>query len=137
MIGAGVLFYSKSTKRFLFLLRNNTRTRGTWGIPGGKLQENETVMAGLLREIKEELGEIPEVQKYIPLEKFTSFDEQFCYHSFLFVIENEFLPTLNDEHGGYCWTKLDKFPKPLHPGLFQSLNLSVIQDKIKVIEESL
>ena len=36
MIASGVLFYAISTRRFLFLLRNNTRTKDTWGMPGRK-----------------------------------------------------------------------------------------------------
>lgn len=134
MTAAGALFYSSNTKRFLFLLRNNTKTRNTWGLPGGKLNHNENTIVGLNRELIEELGSYPEILKYIPLETFTSIDNEFKYHSFIFIIENEFIPILNDEHDGYCWTKLDKFPKPLHPGLFNCINLSVIKEKIKTIE---
>jgi len=134
MIAAGALFYSKSTKRFLFLLRNNTKTRGTWGLPGGKLNLDENTIVGLNRELLEELGSIPEIEKYIPLETFTSFDEEFRYHSFIFIIEREFIPTLNSEHDGYCWTALEKFPKPLHPGLFNSLSIATIKEKIQLAE---
>ena len=59
MIAAGAMFYSITTKRFLFLLRNNTITRNTWGMPGGKLNPNENIMVGLIRELKEEMGELP------------------------------------------------------------------------------
>ena len=62
MIAAGAMFYSITTKRFLFLLRNNTNTRDTWGMPGGKLNHNENIMGGLTRELKEELGEL---QKFL------------------------------------------------------------------------
>ena len=137
MTSAGALLYASNTRRFLFLLRNNTRTRDTWGLPGGKLHLDEAVMVGLHREITEELGPIPEVKKYIPLEVFTSFDGEFRYHSFIFVLENEFMPTLNDEHGGYAWAAIDRFPKPLHPGLYQSLSIEVIREKIRVVKDSL
>ena len=136
MIAAGVLFFSTSTNRFLFLLRNNTRTKNTWGLPGGKIHDNENIMAGLNRELIEELGSIPAIVKYIPLETFTSMDDEFKYHSFIFVIENEFLPTLNKEHSGYAWAELDKYPCPLHPGVFQTLNIDVILNKIKFVKES-
>ena len=137
IIGAGALVYSKETHRALFLLRNNTKTRGTWGIPGGKIIESESIITGLHRELFEELGVNLSFTKYYPLDVYTSPDDKFKYYSFLLQIENEFLPILNNEHSGYCWTKIDKFPKPLHPGLFQSLNLQIIQEKIKIIEESL
>jgi len=131
---AGALFYSVETKRFLFLLRNNTRTRGTWGMPGGKLNHEENIIEGLRRELVEELGAIPEIIKYIPLEKFTSMDSEFQYHSFIFLVNNEFLPKLNNEHSGYAWTSLEKYPRPLHPGLFQSFKIDVILEKIKFIQ---
>ena len=135
MIAAGALFYSTETKRFLFLLRNNTKTRGTWGTPGGKLLVNENVMAGLNRELIEELGSFPPIIKHIPLETFTSVDGEFQYHSFIFIVEKEFIPTLNNEHSGYAWACLEKFPRPLHPELFQTINIDIIKTKIKLIKQ--
>jgi hypothetical protein len=135
MIAAGVLFYAFKSKHFLFLLRNNTRTKNTWGLVGGKLNSHENVSNGLRRELLEEIGEFPEVLKQIPLETFTSMDEEFTYHSFIFVIENEFIPTLNSEHSGYAWTNIEKYPKPLHPGIWASLNTEVILEKIKLTQD--
>lgn len=133
MISSGGLFYSQETHRFLFLLRNHTRTKDTWGMSGGKIHSDETVISGLKRELAEELGELPEIIKFIPLETFTSSDEGFKYHSFIFVIDKEFIPKLNEEHSGYSWSLINKYPKPLHPGLFQSINTEVIINKIKLI----
>jgi 8-oxo-dGTP pyrophosphatase MutT (NUDIX family) len=135
VIAAGVLFYALKTKRFLFLLRNNTRTKDTWGMPGGKLHPDENTITGLNRELQEELGNIPPILKYIPLETFTSMDEEFKYHSFIFVVSEEFIPELNEEHSGYAWAELQKYPKPLHPGLGQTINIDVILDKIKLVGE--
>ncbi len=133
MRAAGVLFYNLTTRRFLFLLRNNTRTKNTWGLPGGKIHDDENIMTGLNRELIEELGKIPDVIKYIPLETFTSIDNEFKYHSFIFIIDNEFLPILNDEHSGYAWAEIEKYPRPLHPGVTQTFNVGVIMEKIKFI----
>ena len=104
-------------------------------MPGGKLHSDENVITGLMRELKEELGDFPVILKHIPLETFTSMDDEFKYHSFIFVIEDEFIPRLNEEHSGYAWAKIEKYPKPLHPGLWNSINTDVILDKIKLIEE--
>jgi 8-oxo-dGTP pyrophosphatase MutT (NUDIX family) len=134
MIASGALFFSIHTKRFLFLLRNNTRTKNTWGLCGGKLIEGESVIEGLNREIEEEIGFLPKTEKIIPLDKFVSFDGGFEYHSFIFVLENEFIPILNDEHDGYCWVSLEKHPKPLHPGLWNSISTKEILEKIKYVE---
>ena len=134
MLAAGALFYSQKTRRVLFLLRNNTRTKNTWGLPGGKIHGDENIMDGLKRELHEELGIIPEILKYIPLETFTSMDEEFKYISFILVVDAEFIPALNSEHSGYAWAELEKYPKPLHPGLFNTIAIDVILDKIKLVQ---
>jgi 8-oxo-dGTP pyrophosphatase MutT (NUDIX family) len=135
MIAAGTLFYALSTKRFLFLMRNNTRTKNTWGLVGGKINSHENVAEGLKRELTEEIGEFPQIIKQIPLETFTSMDDEFKYHSFIFVVEKEFIPILNAEHSGYAWTEIEKYPKPLHPGIWASLNTDVILEKIKFVQD--
>ena len=102
IICSGALFYSTSTKRFLFLQRTDSKTKGTWGLVGGMMKYTESAFEGLKREIKEEVGVTPKFKKVIPLEMFTSNDEKFFFHTYLIAIETEFLPKLNDEHSGYC-----------------------------------
>lgn len=99
----GVWFYSLDTRRNLFLLRNDTRNPGTWGLPGGKTEPGETLMAAMQRECQEEIGGIPEYVKMVPLEKFTSPDGSFSYHTFFCCVAEEFKPILNHEHLGYAW----------------------------------
>ena len=36
IVCSGGLFLAKDTKRFLFLLRSQGKTAGTWGLVGGK-----------------------------------------------------------------------------------------------------
>ena len=45
-------------KRFLFCKRrpNDEVYAGYWGLPGGSVEENETPVEGLVREVEEELG---------------------------------------------------------------------------------
>ena len=133
---SGALFFCTSTRRYLFLLRDNHKYANTWCFPGGKVKKNETAFEGALREVEEELGLVVPYTKVIPLEKFTSNDEKFEYHTFVFIIRNEFNPILNDEHRGYCWTSLDGWPKPLHPALFNTLKEDVIKEKLTIIEKS-
>lgn len=128
---AGVFFYSTDTKRLLFLLRNDDRNQGTWGLPGGKIEEGETLIEGVERECMEEIGHFPNSAKLIPIQKFVN--NTFTYHTFFCLIEDEFLPTLNHEHSGYCWIDYEHYPKPLHPGLFNTVNFDVVQEKIKKI----
>jgi 8-oxo-dGTP pyrophosphatase MutT (NUDIX family) len=128
---AGVFFYSTDTKRLLFLLRNDDRNQGTWGLPGGKIEEGETLIEGVERECMEEIGHFPKLAKLIPIQKFVN--NTFTYHTFFCLIEAEFLPILNHEHSGYCWIDSEHYPKPLHPGLFNTVNFDVVQEKIKKI----
>jgi 8-oxo-dGTP pyrophosphatase MutT (NUDIX family) len=135
--GCGALIYSKSTNRYLFLLRNKSKHSGSWGIVGGKMKIKETVIQGLVREIQEEIGIDYTNFKFIPLETFTADNRKFVYYTFLLGIEAEFVPTLNDEHRGYCWVELNDHPKPLHPGLWRSFNFDIIKKKIKTLESIL
>lgn len=135
--GVGALIFSKSTNRYLFLLRNKQRQQNYWGIAGGRIDAGETVIQALVREIQEEIGQNYTDKKFIPLETFTSDNEKFVYYTFLATVEEEFIPVLNKEHRGYCWVELKDHPKPLHPGLWRSVNFDVIKKKIKTLESIL
>jgi len=133
----GIWFYAKDTKRYLFLLRNDPKHPGTWGLPGGKLEKDENLLGALTRECIEELGSCPETEKIIPIEKFTSADNHFVYHTFFGIVSTEFTPILNDEHYGYAWIDKNTIPRPLHPGLWSTINIDEIKQKIDTVEQSL
>ena len=133
IICSGALIYTLSTNRFLFLHRAQSRQKNVWGLPGGRNEDNETAWEGLQREIQEELGNLPDIKKTIPLETFISNDENFKFHTYLCVVKDEFLPVLNDEHNGYAWVSFGHWPKPLHHGLRNTLQNKTIQNKITTI----
>jgi 8-oxo-dGTP pyrophosphatase MutT (NUDIX family) len=135
--GVGALVYARSTNRYLFLLRNKQRNAGHWGIVGGKVEPGETIIHGLIREIEEEIGQNFSKKKFIPLETFTADNRKFVYYTFLVDCDQEFVPTLNEEHRGYCWVELNDHPKPLHPGLWRSFNFDIVKKKIKTLESIL
>lgn len=132
--GVGTFIYSTSTGRYLFLLRNTTKYSGTWGLAGGKIDANEQILESLYRELREELGYDFVNDKVIPIEKFTSDNGNFSYHTFLIPVVEEFVPNLNYEHRGYCWVSLEDHPKPLHPGVWRTVNFKSVVDKIKTLE---
>ena len=137
IICSGALFYTLDTQRFLFLHRTQSRQADVWGLVGGTNESEEIPYQALIREIKEEIGECPSIVKSIPLETFVSNDEKFNFHTYLCVVESEFIPKLNGENNGYAWVSFGKWPKPLHQGLRNTLqsksNLTKLQTVFQLI----
>jgi 8-oxo-dGTP pyrophosphatase MutT (NUDIX family) len=127
---AGIFFYCASTNIFLFLLRDD-KNGNSWSIPGGKIEKNETLFEGLERECMEEIGFFPLGAKLIPIQKFVN--NSFVYHTFFCSVPNEFIPFLNYEHNGYAWVDQGLYPKPMHPGLFSTVNIDLVQEKLRLL----
>ncbi len=130
---AGVFFYSKKTGRYLYLLRSDHRSP-TWSMPGGGIEQDETLLAGITRECNEEIGIFDSSWKLIPIQKFTN--GNFVYHTFFCQVEDEFIPELNHEHIGYAWVGSGLYPKPLHPGLFSTVNIDIVIEKLNSLMAS-
>ena len=88
----GVLFYSTSTNRVLYLLRNDREQ--CWGIPGGKIERGEVLREALKRECSEEISTWQDDFKLYPLECYTN--GTFKYHTFFVAVDDEFVPRLNN-----------------------------------------
>ena len=131
----GAWFYAVDTGRYLYLMRNNDKHYGMWSLPGGKQEAGETLLESLIRECREEMNHWPECLQLTPLEKFTANNKFFTYHTFFAAIPGEFTPELNDEHIGYAWIAAGVLPKPLHPGLFSTLQHTEIKHKIRKLEK--
>jgi len=133
----GVWFYAINTQRYLYLMRSDPKHPGTWGLPGGRVENNETLLDAIRRECTEELGTLPEYHRMFPLEKFTTSDSGFEYHTFFCTIGHEFQPTLNEEHLGYAWIDSGTWPRPMHPGLWSTVNFDAVRNKIQTIEQQI
>ena len=134
IVCSGGIFLAEDTKRFLLLLRTQGKTAGTWGFVGGKKEPGDyTAYDALNREIAEEVGKTPKVKKIIPLELFTSSDQNFQYNTYALIVDKEFIPTLNDEHSSYAWCSFNNWPKPLHQGVKNSLNNKVVKAKLELL----
>ena len=134
MNAVGIWFYSFETDRYLYLMRNDSKNPNTWGLPGGKCELGETLMDTIERECREELGSFPKYVRLMPLDHFTSADGTFCYHTFFCCVATEFQPKLNDEHLGYAWIDSKTYPKPMHPGLWTTVNFETVKEKIETIK---
>lgn len=134
VICSGGMFLAKDTRRFLFLLRTQGKTAGTWGLVGGKKEPSDnTAYDALTREIQEEVGKTPAIKKIIPLELFISNDQHFQYNTYVLLIDREFIPTLNEEHSGYAWCDYENYPKPLHQGVKNSFTNKIIRAKLELL----
>ena len=131
---SGVLFLALDTGRCLLQLRNsNKKHKHTWGFFGGILEKTETPYQAIQRELFEEIGFVPELQKLNPLDTYQSRDRGFMYHSFVYVVEQEFQPTLNAESAGYAWVNIGVWPKPLHEGCRATLEKNDGNEKLRTI----
>lgn len=131
---SGGMFLAKSTQKFLLLLRTQGKTAGTWGLAGGKKEPLDiTPHDVLMREISEEIGFVPNIIKTVPLELYSSNDNMFNYHTYVIIVNDEFIPKLNQEHSGYAWVEMNMWPRPLHNGLKTTLNSRIIRNKLQTI----
>lgn len=131
---SGCVFLAVDTGRVLLQQRSETSSHPrTWGFFGGKGEKKERPIETLLRELNEEIGILPEVEKVYPLNKFVSPDKKFTYNTFVVAVFEEFIPVLNNESDGYCWVKIGNWPRPLHPGSKAQLYNKEIIKKIKTI----
>lgn len=133
IVCSGALIYAKSTHRFLLVQKAHGKHLGTWGLVGGTNLQNENPWQGLQREIQEEIGAVPKIIKTIPLETFVSNDKVFNFHTYLCVIQDEFIPQLSSEHIAWAWATIDYAPKPLHQGLRNSFTNKTIRTKLQTV----
>jgi len=133
IVCSGALFYARSTRRFLLLQKATGKHTGTGGLVGGTNITGETPWQGLQREVAEEIGIVPNILKTIPLETFVSNDKVFNFHTYLCVIEKEFIPELSDEHIAWAWSTIEHAPKPLHQGLRNSFGNKIIRTKLQTV----
>lgn len=130
--GAGALMVARGTGRVLLTLRSSgVRNPGTWGLPGGALEEGESPESGARREAAEELGFTGPMELQ-PAYVFKA--EGFTYYNFVGIVGSEFEAILDWENDSAEWFDLDALPSPLHFGvqkLFQNsqgLILSVVEE---------
>ena len=133
-IGVGTLFVSKQSYRVLLNLRAPYKTHSmSWSLWGGMMEEGEQPKQALLRELSEEMGFVPEIEKIYPFDIYQSKDNHFKYYSFVSIVPEEFTPILNKESCGYCWIDLGLWPKPMHKGAKISFCNNKSENKIKDI----
>jgi 8-oxo-dGTP pyrophosphatase MutT (NUDIX family) len=117
---AGFLIFAKDTGRMLLTLRSGGVVEPhTWGLPGGRCEEEDTDERDCaIREFLEETH-CPETVTG-PSEPIYVFREPgFAYHNFIGYVEHEFKPVLDWENDDFGWFAPGVLPSPLHFGTRQ------------------
>lgn len=116
--GAGI-FFTDGTNVLLLKRSEKGDNEGTWGIPGGKAEDDETAIATAMREAKEECGTI-KGQRFDALE---SQDGRHHWTTFFFLVDGPFNCKLSNEHTDWKWAKLDELDElDLHPKFEENLD---------------
>jgi len=113
---AGCIIVARDTGRWCLQQRSDSVSDpGVWSTWGGGRVPGESVSQCVRRELAEESG-------YQGPVKLELIDSNGTYATFLAHVLHEFEPRLNSESQAYQWSDPDELPKPLHPGLQQTLS---------------
>lgn len=102
--------------RILLVQRVRPPEAGCWGLPGGKVDLFETVRAGVIREVREELGiEILEPQLLCVVDQIDAAAGEHWVAPTWLVTAFAGEPALQEpeKHSGLDWFALDALPKAL------------------------
>lgn len=130
----GIWFEAQQTGRRLYLMRSDPRQWAHWALPGGRVEAGESLLDAIHRECHEEMGVNFVNAKFVPVEKFTAQDGNFVYHTLFCMCDREFTPVLNHEHLGWAWVDQATWPKPLHTGLWTTMQIQAVRSKIAALD---
>jgi 8-oxo-dGTP pyrophosphatase MutT (NUDIX family) len=115
--GAGI-FFTDGDKVLLLKRSKKGDNCGSWGLPGGKIEEGESPIDAALREAKEECGKVLG-QRFEDAKETDGLHE---WTTFFFKVKRPFECELSDEHTDYKWADIKSLDKyELHPKLKENL----------------
>lgn len=124
---AGIMFVTNEGEILLVRRGNGGDYPGTFGLPGGHLNEGETLEEAARREALEETG-----FDYKGDLELIHDDGQFA--TFLAEKVEKFEPVICDESTGFVWTPADNPPQPLHPGIVKTLRIATVKTEFDVAQ---
>ena len=129
--GVGAIIVSEQTGSVMTVLRSSYESHpNTWTFAGGKVEQDESPVNALIRELDEEL-QLTKFKKIIPLHRYQSRSNDFIYDTYIVLVNKEFIPELNWENSGYAWTSINSLPGPLHPKTRKMISSSRLLTKFK------
>lgn len=135
-IVAGVLIKCTTTDNVFLILRNDQKP--TWALVSGTVDEGESVISGLKRELYEELFVNPSIIdfKFIRVENMPEKNIEFHYYEGF--VDKQFVPILDEENLDSGWFSEQTLPSPLYSGLSNKLEkifLKSITNSVEPINE--
>lgn len=103
-------FIINNNREVLILKRQNSEVyNNLWDVPGGKLEEGNTLLEAITREIREETG--LELEKIIAILSTTKFQGQAADNPIIFrniyLVRAKGTVTISNEHREYRWVKAE------------------------------
>lgn len=121
--GAGVLMIAATSGRFLLVRRSDSVSYpGFWNLPGGGVEPGETPEAAARREVWEEVGWSGHLLLIPTGVTASPSHSNFEFHSFLSLVDWEFMPRLNWESSDWGWFDFGQLPNPLYLPVSQFLS---------------
>lgn len=112
-----------------------------WGLPGGGVEEEETLLEGAIRETAEEAGYRTDQPVIAPIALVPAPDKGKQYLYTMTYVQRPFVPDLagdpSHEHQDYKWVRLSQWPEPAHArvkALIESVGVAELETIAKQLK---
>jgi 8-oxo-dGTP pyrophosphatase MutT (NUDIX family) len=138
--GAWALIFCPQTTTFLLGKRSPTvKKPGVWNLFGGRIDDQESPLAALLRELHEEtgfgvsaIGAVDYGGQLVVPTPHGFVDGLRQLHYYLLIVDSEQAPSLNAEHTEYAWFAPGAFPPDLNRPTKIAINIGLIQKALQI-----